>query len=81
MVSQKQIKIIKRDDRYGGNNIGGDNAKATRSAEFRSDSEQSNIVAGKKNAATIVNGWVSELRRRKIKDARQEFESLFSNAA
>ena len=72
MVPDKRIKVIKRDERGS--------LPATRT-EAGQHAEELRPSVAKNKAATIVTGWVRELRERKSGDARHAFESLFHKAA
>ena len=72
MLNGKHIKIINRTER-------GDSQAVVlyeRPTTLRDDREKT-----KRDAVTIVMGWVSELRRRKSEEATNGFDSLFGSAA
>ena len=68
MLSGKQVKIIKRTER--------DHAQAV-GLDKRRTSVRNHLEETKRDAVTIVMGWVSELRRKKAQEAAQRFQSLF----
>lgn len=72
MRSGKQVKIIKHAERSDSQAVGSDNGPTT----VRPDREKT-----KRDAVSVVTEWVSELSRRKSKEATNGFDSLFGNAA
>ncbi len=68
MLNEKQIKIIKQAER---NNP---------PADKRSTRVHSHLEETKRDAVTIVTGWIKELRRKKDEEAAHGFESLFGKA-
>jgi hypothetical protein len=71
MQSDKGIKVIKRADRR--------QAQAPPTQQRVACAGDSG--AGGRDAVTVVNGWVRELRQRKVAEATRGFESLFRDAA
>jgi len=71
MLSGKQIKIIKRAER--------DESQAVGSVK-RPTSTRSHRENKKRDAVTVVKGWISELRGKKSEEATHGFEGLFGNA-
>jgi hypothetical protein len=71
MPTEKQIKIIKH-------------AKGGCSQEVGSDKRLASVHnqpdETRRDAFTIVTEWVSELRRRKAREAAHGFQSLFGKA-
>ena len=72
MPSGKHIKIIKHAERSDSQAVDADNGLT----RVRRDREKR-----KRDAASVVTEWVSELRRRKSDEATNGFDSLFGNAA
>jgi hypothetical protein len=72
MAIEKRIKIIKRTERQ--------DTQAALAEKGRANAHNSGRMA-KRDAVTVVIGWVRELRRKKVAEATHGFESLFSNAA
>lgn len=68
MSTEKRIRIIKRTGRPELHVA----ATGIRTERVR-DSE-----GLKRDAVTVVTGWISELRRKKVAEAAHGFESLFS---
>jgi len=72
MPTEKQIKIIKH-------------AKGSASQEVGSDKRVANVHnqpdETRRDAVTIVTEWVSELRRKKAREAAHGFQSLFGKAS
>jgi hypothetical protein len=71
MQRAKEIKVIKRADRRP--------AQAPPAQQRVAHAGDSG--AGGRDAVTVVNGWVRELRQRKGAEAARGFESLFRDAA
>ena len=71
MVNAKQIKIIKRAERSDSHEVGVDK---------RRTSVRNHLEETKRDAVTIVTGWIRELRRKKAQDAANGFQGLFGNA-
>ena len=71
MLSDKQIKIIKRAERDNSQTVG----SVKRPINPRSHRENT-----KRDAVTVVTGWISELRGKKSEEATRGFEGLFGNA-
>ena len=71
MAARKRVKIIKRAERHG--------PQTVLSEKGRPAARNSGEMA-KPDAATVVTGWVRELRRRKVEEATHGFESLFGKA-
>jgi hypothetical protein len=71
MVTAKQIKIIKRTERIDSREVGVDN---------RRTSVRNHLEETKRDAVTIVTGWIRELRRKKAQEAAHGFQGLFGNA-
>ena len=71
MLSGKQIKIIKRTER--------DDSQAVGSFK-RASSARSHLKNTKRDAVTVVEGWISELRGKKSEEATHGFEGLFGHA-
>jgi hypothetical protein len=69
MATGKQIKIIKRAERH--------DPQAALAEKGRANAHNSGRMA-KRDAVTVVTGWVRELRRKKVAEATRGFESLFS---
>ena len=67
MLTGKQIRIIKHAERNGSRAVGVD--KGPKSVR--------NHLEEKRDAVTIVAGWISELRRKKSQEAAHGFGSLF----
>lgn len=72
MTTEKRIKIIKRSERQEGH--------ATPTQTRRDRIGNSNNGA-KHDAITVIAGWVSELRQKKVAESARGFESLFSQSA
>jgi len=72
MRSGKQVKIIKHAERSDSQAADSDNGLTS----IRRDREKP-----KCDAVSVVTEWVSELSRRKSKEATNGFDSLFGNAA
>ncbi len=72
MATDKRIKIIKRSERHEG--------RATPSEKGRARTQNS-AVRTNRDAVTVVTGWVSELRRKKVAEAGRGFDSLFRQPA
>ena len=71
MRTEKQIKIIKHAERNDSQAVGLDK---------RRTSDRKHPEETKRDAVTIVTEWVSELRRKKAREAMQGFQSLFGNS-
>ena len=72
MLSGKRIKIIKQAERTDSQAVGSDN----RTTSVRRDGEKT-----RRDTVSVVQEWVSELRRKKSEEAINGFFSLFGNAA
>lgn len=72
MTTGKRIKIIKRAARHGPQAV---------SAEESSATMRKAGVLAQREAMTIINGWVRELRQKKVATAARGFGSLFHEAA
>jgi hypothetical protein len=72
MKQEKQIRIIKRLKAQGTGAAPSEKQKA-----IVGESGQ----AINREVATIVTGWVREMRRKKTEEASREFERLFGRAA
>ena len=72
MATDKRIKIIKRPER-----------QECRTAPAEKGRARTLYSAAKANrdAVSVVNGWVSELRRKKVAEEGRGFESLFGQPA
>lgn len=71
MVTDKRIKIIKRSERHERQAASSENSRA----HIR------NSTAGtRRDAVTVVTGWVQELRRKKVAEAGRGFDSLFNQS-
>ena len=68
MLNGKQVKVIKRTER--------DDAQAV-GLDKRRTSVRNHLDETKRDAVTIVIGWVGELRRKKAQEAAHGFQSLF----
>ncbi|MDT4968031.1 MAG: hypothetical protein QOJ64_2768 [Acidobacteriota bacterium] len=66
MMTNKQIKVIKREER---------NQARPDSVDKRKPEET------KRDAVTVVSEWVRELRQKKSAEGLQGFEGLFEKAA
>jgi hypothetical protein len=71
MVNRKQIKVIKQAERNDSQAVGLDK---------RRTGVRNHLEETKRDAVTIVTGWVSELRRKKAQEAAHGFQSLFAKA-
>jgi hypothetical protein len=71
IVTEKQIKIIKHAER---------NASQAVDLDERQTNVRNHLEETKRDAVTIVTGWVSELRRRKAQEAAHGFQGLFGQA-
>ncbi|HEY0545471.1 MAG TPA: hypothetical protein VGC91_08860 [Pyrinomonadaceae bacterium] len=72
MATEKRIKVIKRTERQ--------DTQAALTEKGRERVQNSNDET-KREAVTVVTGWVRELRRKKVAEATHGFESLFHEAA
>lgn len=72
MINGKQIKIVKRATRH---------ETQTALSEKTKSSARNSGAAAKREAVTIVTGWVRELRQKKVAETTHGFESLFRKAA
>lgn len=72
MVTGKRIRIIKRTERQ--------ESQAAKTAKGRAYTRNSTGGA-KREAITVVAGWVRELRLKKVAEAGRGFESLFNQTA
>ena len=72
MITEKRIRIIKRTERQ--------ESQAAQTAKSRAYTRNSTDGA-KREAITIVAGWVRELRLKKVAEAGRGFESLFNQTA
>jgi len=72
MPNEKQIKIIKRAERHQRQEA------PTKKSRARI---RTSAAEAKRDAVTVVTGWVRELRRKKVAEAARGFESLFSQSA
>lgn len=72
MANGRQIRIIKHSERNERP------ATLTKKSEARIRNSADGV---KRDAVTIVSGWVQELRRKKLAEATRGFESLFSQPA
>lgn len=68
MITSKQIKIIKRKVRSDSDAVGPDEKQIGAHEK------------PKRDAMTVVSGWITELRRRKAEEATQGFDRLFGAA-
>lgn len=71
MLTEKRIKIIKNAERSDSQAAGSDK---------RRTSVRNHLEETKRDAVTIVTGWVSELRRKKVQEAARGFQRLFGEA-
>lgn len=72
MATDKRIKIIKRSERREFQAAPAEKGRA----------RTPNAAAGaNREAVTVVTGWVSELRRKKVAEAGRGFKSLFRQSA
>jgi hypothetical protein len=72
MATENRIKIVKRLERH---------ERQTSPAQKSSAHIRNSADAAKRDAVTIVTGWVRELRGKKVAEAARGFESLFSQSA
>lgn len=72
IATDKRIKIIKRTERH---------ERQAAPAEKSRARNQNSANGAKRDAVTVVTGWVRELRRKKVAEAGRGFESLFSQSA
>ena len=72
MATEKQIRIIKRAERHEGH------ATPTQTKRDRVGNSKN---GAKHDAVTVITGWVSELRQKKVAETARGFESLFSQSA
>ena len=72
MVSEKRIRIVKRTERH--------EHQAAQTKKGRAHTQNSTDGA-KRDAVTVVAGWVRELRLKKVAEAGRGFESLFNQTA
>ncbi len=72
MVKEKPIRVIKRTERQ--------ESQAARKERGRAHTRNSTDGA-KRDAITVVAGWVRELRLKKVAEAGRGFESLFNQTA
>ena len=72
MFTGKRVKVIKRAGRR--------EAPAARTEKGAARAVGS-VAGARREAATVVEGWVRDLRRRKVEEAARGFESLFGGAA
>ena len=72
MVSEKRIRIIKRTERQ--------ERQAAQTQRGGAHTQHSTDGA-KRDAITVVAGWVQELRLKKVAEAGRGFESLFNRTA
>ena len=70
--AEKRIRIIKRTERH--------ERQAAPAEKGRAHTRNSTDGA-KREAVTVVAGWVRELRLKKVAEAARGFESLFSQTA
>ena len=68
MPTEKRIKIIKHARRNDAQEVGIDKGQS---------SVYNQLEEPKRDALTIVTEWVSELRRKKAREAAHGFQSLF----
>jgi hypothetical protein len=71
MLTEKQIKVIKRAER---------NDSLTVGLDKRRISVRNHLEKTKRDAVTIVRGWVGELRRKKALEGAHGFQSPFGKA-
>ena len=71
-ATEKRIRIIKRTERQ--------ERQAAQTEKGRAHTQNSTGGA-KRNAVTVVAGWVRELRLKKVAEAGRGFESLFNQTA
>ena len=72
MQSGKEIKVIKRAEAH---------ERHSALSEATVEGVQNSGELPKRDAVTVVNEWVRELRHRKAEEATRRFESLFQEAA
>ena len=72
MVTEKRIRIIKRTERQ--------ESQAAQTEKGRAHTRNSTGGA-KRDAITVVAGWVRELRLQKVAEAGRGFESLFNQTS
>ena len=72
MFTGKRVKVVKR--------AGRPEAPAARTGEGSAVAGNSGARA-RRETVTVVEGWVRDLRRRKVEEAARGFESLFGGAA
>lgn len=72
MVIEKRFRIIKRTERQESQAAQTEKAKAY---------TRNSTDGAKREAVTVVDGWVRELRLKRVAEAARGFESLFSQTA
>ena len=72
MFTAKRVKVIKRAGRR--------EAPAARTEKGGARAFVS-VAGARRETATVVEGWVRDLRRRKVEEAARGFEGLFGGAA
>jgi hypothetical protein len=72
MTTDKRIRIIRRSERH---------ERRTAPAEKGGARTLYPAARANRDAVSVVNGWVSELRRRKVAEEGRGFESLFKQPA
>lgn len=71
MATETRIRIVKRSE---------SREPQAASAEQSRASTQDSAEGARRDAVTVVTGWVQELRRKKVAEAARGFDSLFNQS-
>jgi hypothetical protein len=75
MNAKKEIKIVKREERYGGSS-----SSRNQSSEAAQAKDAEAAPNATRKVARQVGAWVREFQQRQLRESGQSFASLFQRA-